>query len=225
MSFRDYNYIFVVTYARSGSTLIQSLLNSLDGVQIRGENNNALFYLYQAFSGVKMTAKLGRWGRESEPDQPWYGAGEMKPIGFQNASLNALVRNVLCPTDGISVLGFKEIRYTPFFMTDKQFKDYMDFLLGAFPGAKIVFNTRKADDVAKSAWLAKEKPGKVKDWVNRCDERFAQCNASSDQTILMHYNDYVVDRSKIAELYTFLGFDFDLDVVNAIFSKPLKHAK
>ena len=33
---RDLDYVFVVTYARSGSTLLQALLNACPGVQIRG---------------------------------------------------------------------------------------------------------------------------------------------------------------------------------------------
>jgi hypothetical protein len=31
-----FNYIFIVAYARSGSTLLQGIINSIDGVVIRG---------------------------------------------------------------------------------------------------------------------------------------------------------------------------------------------
>ncbi len=39
-------YLFIVTYGRSGSTLLQGILNSIPGYLIRGENRAALFHLY-----------------------------------------------------------------------------------------------------------------------------------------------------------------------------------
>lgn len=225
MTYEDYRYIFIVTYARSGSTLMQSLVNALDGVQIRGENNNALYHLYRAISGIESARKLGHGGRESQPDEPWYGAGELRPVIFRKTLLDSFLKNVLRPDEGMSVLGVKEIRHTPHFMADHHFFEYMDFLLAAFPDARIIFNTRAANNVAKSGWLAKENPEATKTWVMRCDQRFQKYNEQSDQTILMHYDDYVADHSKIAELYDFLGTRFDPERVCAIFDKPLRHAK
>lgn len=40
-SFR-FGSILVITYGRSGSTLLQGILNSIDGILIRGENHNFL---------------------------------------------------------------------------------------------------------------------------------------------------------------------------------------
>ncbi len=225
MTFQDYSYIFVITYARSGSTLLQSLLNTLDGVQIRGENNNALFHLYQSFSGIREARKFGLYGRESEPDEPWYGVGDLRPIKYRNALLNAFVNHVLRPMDGKSVLGFKEIRHVQFYMNDEQFSGYMRFLLNTFPNAKIIFNTRNAEDVAKSAWHARTDPSKIKALVANCDERFSSFDAKSKRTILMRYDDYVADHSRIAELFSFLGHPYDAATVEAVFAKPLSHAK
>ncbi|MFA3920787.1 sulfotransferase [Ruegeria hyattellae] len=225
MNYKDYSYLFIVTYGRSGSTLMQSLLNSLDSVQIRGENYNALFHLHQTIRDVSKTKKLSRKRRISNPDEPWYGAGALQPLLYRNTLLNAFVSHVLRPEEGKTVLGFKEIRHSPKIMTDFQFTAYMDFLLETFPGAKIVFNTRNAEDVAKSGWFAQQDPEKTTATIRACDARFARYDASSDQTILMHYDDYVTDRSKIAELFAFLGYDYDAEVVAAIFSKPLEHAK
>ena len=43
---RRYNFVFIFTYGRSGSTLLMGLLNSLPHYCIRGENNNLLHRLY-----------------------------------------------------------------------------------------------------------------------------------------------------------------------------------
>ena len=39
-------YVFVMTYGRSGSTLLMGLLNTIPGYLVRGENDDALRYLY-----------------------------------------------------------------------------------------------------------------------------------------------------------------------------------
>src|SRR3954464_1127587 len=43
-------FVFVVTYGRSGSTLVQGLLNALPGTLVRGENNFYILPLFQAWS-------------------------------------------------------------------------------------------------------------------------------------------------------------------------------
>ena len=44
MTARD--YVFVMTYGRSGSTLLMGLLNTIPGYLIRGENDDALRFLF-----------------------------------------------------------------------------------------------------------------------------------------------------------------------------------
>src|SRR6056297_391020 len=45
--------VFVVTYGRSGSTLVQNLLNGLPGACVRGENENLLAPLVRAWDIVR----------------------------------------------------------------------------------------------------------------------------------------------------------------------------
>ena len=73
LNISKYNFVFVVTYGRSGSTLLQKVLGDIDGYHISGENNNALYGLYQSFKFANM-AKM-RFGQEmTKHDNPWYGA-------------------------------------------------------------------------------------------------------------------------------------------------------
>ena len=59
MILSDYSYIFIVTYAKSGSTLLQSLINAAPGVDIKGENTNALYHLYKSYASLALTAERG----------------------------------------------------------------------------------------------------------------------------------------------------------------------
>ena len=48
-----FDSVLIVTYGRSGSTLLQGILNSIEGCLIRGENDNFCFALYQAHQSIK----------------------------------------------------------------------------------------------------------------------------------------------------------------------------
>ena len=45
--------VFVITYGRSGSTLLQNMFNALPGYVLRGENNNILSSLVQSWEALR----------------------------------------------------------------------------------------------------------------------------------------------------------------------------
>ena len=45
-------FLFVVTYGRSGSTLVQGLLNAMPGVLVRGENNLFVLPLFRSWDAL-----------------------------------------------------------------------------------------------------------------------------------------------------------------------------
>lgn len=52
-----YNHILIITYGRSGSTLIQGILNAIPGVRVFGENGNVFFDLYKTFKKLSYLKK------------------------------------------------------------------------------------------------------------------------------------------------------------------------
>lgn len=221
----NYRYIFLVTYARSGSTLLQSLLNSCEGVQIRGENSGTLYHLYKAIRATETARKFGVNPHTKDVDGPWFGAFKIRPQIFENNMIGSFVRNVLAPDPGVKVTGFKEIRYNLKFIPKEDFAPYMDFLLAKFPGAKVIFNTRPAADVAKSSFVAKQNPHKVHEWIAEADQNFISYDATSDRTMLMRYDQFTKDHSLIHKMLDFLELDWDVETVERVFAKPLTHAK
>jgi hypothetical protein len=151
-------YLFVVTYGRSGSTLVQGLLNTLPGTLIRGENNFYVLPLYTAWSQVRtfqrQHAKEARKGVQSA----FYGLDEMQPDDFV-ATTRELVRRQLYgtrPRGEIRVLGFKEVLWHR--IPPRQTQAFFDFLEAVFPGARYVLNRRDHEQVATSGfWRSKEK--------------------------------------------------------------------
>lgn len=223
---KDFDFVFVVTYARSGSTLLQSLLNACPGTVIRGENNNALYHLFRTIQALDEAHRLhGKPATAARRDEPWFGADRIEPEFFEKRALTLFLRRVLTPPQGAKVIGFKEIRHTPFFIPEDQFAPYMDFLLTRFPRAKIVFNSRRGTDVAASSFIAKENPDKVRAWVAATDARFAAFAKTSDRVIHMRYEDWVADHSKVHDMLDFLGLDWSAEAVERVMAKPLTHGK
>ena len=225
MPLSDYRYVFVVTYARSGSTLLMSILNQGHDVCLRGENKATLYHLYRAIDAGIDTARRGKNGRQTQQDMPWFGAHEVKPVRFRNQLLNAFVSTVLTPPEGTRVTGFKEIRHESAFMNDEDFAGYVSFLLTSFPDARIVFNSRDAAAVGKSAWLKDRPTTAVEKMVSTCDRRFATAlQAHPDRCFLVKYEDFTADPSRYEALFAFLNLPYTPEVITRVLEKPLRHA-
>lgn len=207
----DYRYVFIVTYGRSGSTLLMSLLNTIPGYRISGENYNALYRLYQADAAIGKAFQQHSDRRHLVSQGAWYGAPRMRPQLFRYELADSFVAHVLRPEPGDRVLGFKEIRYIKTDMPD--LTGFLDFLRATFPGCKIVFNHRNLADVARSSW-----------WANsdRSMEKLAAADArlweipEDEQHFHFSYDEIDDSLKNIRALFEFLGEDLDEQVVREV---------
>ena len=226
-SFRhpDRGYVFVVTYGRSGSTLIQSLLNTIPGYLIRGENNNALFGLYKSWRALSRSPDIARMRHEaspSGPEHPWFGAEGIDTDAYRDALCAGFAQHVLRPPPETQVCGFKEIRT----MSDpKAFAGFMGFLRDGFPQARFVFNTRNADAVSRSSWWRKHPPDDVKAMVASADHLFAEyVAANAAHSVMLCYDDYTKDHTALEPLFTMLGDRPAEGALSRVMATRLTHA-
>ncbi len=219
-------HVFIVTYGRSGSTLLQNLLNALPGYQIRGENNNALFHLMQACTVVRAAESLRgmrRSGKTSDPAHPWYGGERIDPDAFGAALARTFSQQVLQPDPGVRVSGFKEIR---FHTHPGAFERYLDFIHTHFPGSRFVFNTRDHAAVARSGWWRKHDPQEVAQLLGRAEDLFAAyLQKHPERGIRVHYDDYNGRPEALAPLFDFLDESPDPALVQRIMDTRLTHAR
>lgn len=229
-------YVFIVTYGRSGSTLLQNVLNGIPGYLIRGENDNILLHMARAWMVAKHTPDIvnrreamapayegwrdPRYGKQIDP---WFGAELISPpeMGFGLADL--FVRSVLKPPPGTRVTGFKEIRYH---FAGEDMEKYFNFILNFFPNSRLIFNTRNLNAVARSGWWAKYSHEDFMAEVGDADRRFrAYSAARPDRTMLMHYDDYNGNPDAFARLFDFLDEPFRRSYVATLMSQKLDHVK
>ena len=223
--YSDYTYLFIITYGRSGSTVLMRLLNAAPDIDIKGENYAALEGLFQSVNSAERALQHIR-GDTDGPDHPWYGASAVDAVGYRTAMIDAFVTHVLRPPEGARRIGFKEIRHRSEQMTDETFESYVTFLLTTFPDARIIFNTRDWRSVAKSAWLAARSRARVRRDIEATDARFRKAHATMpERTMMFDYSDLQADSARLSALMDFVGADLSEDEVAAVLARPLTHTK
>lgn len=198
----DYDYVFVMAYGRSGSTLLQAILNSTPGVLMRGENRGLAYYLHQFHkSAVKDAAWAGDVARRKV--NPFFGIRDYPADLAITRIRELLLDTVLRPEPGTKVLGFKEIRWY-----QEDLPEYLDFMRKVFPGARFILNTRQLSDVARSSWWADHDD--AFEQLEVIEERMlSAAEALGPSVFHLRYDEYVDDPSKLRGLFEWLGLGFD----------------
>lgn len=212
--------IFIVTYGRSGSTLLQSLLQTMVGAQINGENGGALEGLFHASKAAHLARET--WGRKPHPAaHPWRGAHRIDPDRFEQRLVEVFTQEILHPPPAARWIGFKEIRYH---RLGDDFPVFLQFCRRNFHNAFFVFNSRRGEKVAKSKWWANQPEKKVLQLVARMDTHFAAF-AVANPRISHHvfYEETIADPTSLVPLFEKLGETLDLDKMQSILSNPLTH--
>ena len=210
-----YRSILVVTYGRSGSTLLQGILNSIDGVVIRGENNDFCFGLYQAWRSLVLTQKHCK-GSDS-PRNSWYGASDLKPELFI-AQVRNLIRDQLLPKDQVDICyGFKEIRYLKRL---DELTSYLDFLSIVFPEPAFIFNIRNHADVYQSGFWKNYDKNLILKNLGMADNLFSEYVHTHDNALLVNYEAITSGLDEIKSLLRFLGAPFDEELLRAVLKTP-----
>lgn len=222
---RRLNYLTVVTYGRTGSTAIQSSLNALPGVLIRGENYNALRGLHDYLQAIAETADRHHSGK---PAHPWYGSARLSPADVRDDLERHVVEHILRPNKDTRWAGFKEVRYEPgHFPEYDLLLDYLLFLDKVMPGIRYLFNTRAADDAALSGWWPgnADAPAVIETTNAWLTEAAADLNRilGADRAAVVAYEDWAADPEVLIEAYARLGLPQDDRAVREALGTRLEH--
>ncbi|WP_205471910.1 sulfotransferase [Nocardioides sp. SYSU D00038] len=213
----DLGYLFVMTYGRSGSTVLNSVLNTVPGYTIRGENRAALRHLHQ-FHATMLAEKRRRGAATRTPGHPWYGIAGYPERRALEALRALALQTVLRPEPGTRVTGFKEIRWY-----HDDLADHVGWLREVFPGARFVVNTRNHADVLRSGWWAEQGPGMADRLAEIERDLLAVAADLGDAAHHVHYDDYAADPTALRPLFDWLGEPFDEDALRATMSVRLTH--
>ncbi len=207
----DLGYVFVVTYGRSGSTLLQGILSATPGVVIRGENGGVVQHLFAFHETV--TRHRDRLARADvlPPSHPWWGVDGYPDATALRDLRTLLLDTVLRPDEDTTVVGFKEIDWPT-----ERLAELLAFMRAVFPGARFVLNTRDLEQVATSKWWARNPDAMAE--LTAMEQRYvAALDALGDDAwFRVHYDDWVADPAQLRGLFEWLGIDFDEDRVRGV---------
>ncbi|GAB2953369.1 sulfotransferase [Nonomuraea fastidiosa] len=208
-----FDSILVVTYGRSGSTLLQGILNTIDGCLIRGENDNLCYGLFQAYQSVLTCKRQAPYNRTVR--DPWWGC-DFDEGTFFSASRSLVERLLLAGSAPGSVCcyGFKEIRYDEF--DRATLFRYLGFLERLFPNPALIFNTREHRDVMASAWWRDLDPGTARLRLARAEENFRAYAAAKPNCFMIDYRDTSQASPRLRELFAFLGADYSAAAIGRV---------
>ncbi len=213
----DLSYVFVMTYGRSGSTLLMGLLNTLPGYLIRGENDDALRFLHDFHTTCVARSQHWPVDRVRRRTDAFYGIGDFPPAlslaDIRKLALDTLLR----PKPETRVTGFKEIRW----WRHDDLPAYVAWLREVFPGARFLVNTRNHADVLQSKWWAKG--GDNSEHLADIERRLLEAAAGlGDAAYRVHFDDYVADPGVLAPMFAWLGEEYDEASVRATMER--KHS-
>jgi hypothetical protein len=213
---KPHQYVFIIAPGRSGSTLIQNLLNSIPNWLIRGENGGIHLSLIDTVRTARESQKQFG-GKERPPSHPWFGITEFELESFGRDLGEAFVADILRPPPETRVVGFKEIRWNWKNLTQDLF-----VMQTLFPGSRFVLNTREPSAIAQSGWWRDVENSH--EWVSKRVRAIEQASRETgDESFLLRYEEYTANPSSLIDLFSWLGEAWDLERVEKVLSERLTH--
>ncbi|MGJ0493146.1 sulfotransferase [Methylobacter sp.] len=204
----NFQSVLIITYGRSGSTLLQGLLNSIEGCVVRGENYNMCHGLFLAYRALQETkAQFGNGDYSLSVTEPWFGAAWLDDQRFLQDA-RELVFHQLMPENMGSFpqcIGFKEIRYSPPNIEFSLLHAYLDFLSKLFPNPAFIFLTRDHDQVVKSGWWKSVGEIGVKRNLEQFEATISTYIKEKNFVFMLEYSDMTSRTARLKELFEFLG--------------------
>ena len=208
-----YKRLFVVTYGRSGSTLLQGVLNAIPGYLIRGENWDVLGHMKAFFDAAPRFDDAP--ASSAAPVDPLYGwqwfRDEIYAAGLARFLDRMLLGEAKLPD--LRCLGFKEVRYTP-----QNVSERVDFLRAVYPGCGIVLNVRDPEAVAASEFQRGRPPAYFRQF-NAVLEDLASVDRHA---CLVRYEDVITGTGTLPALFAFLREPLDRKVLADVLAR--KHS-
>ena len=179
-----YRYVFVVTYGRSGSTLVQGLLNALPRVLVRGENDLYLLDLYRALARVRaFRDEHGEHGSLNVVSA-FYGLKAIRRSAFMQAMNDIVTAGVIGNLDGgdYDVIGFKEVVWHR--ISPDETAAFFDTMDKTFPGVRYVLNTRDVERVLGSGFWRDTDADEARSLIERVVEVQEHLRATRPDRVL-----------------------------------------
>lgn len=219
------NFLFLVTFGRSGSTALQAAINAHPHTVMRGENYLALRGMERYIESIACAADRHHAGR---PDHPWFGTARLDAHAVRDEMRTHVVQTILRPAKDTRWLGYKEVRYeTGYFADPDALLEHLLFLSSFFPGARFLINTRAASSAEVSGWWP-DNPNASEVLANTVANLTEAADylsgvLGSKRVAHVRYEEWSDDATLLTRALTSLGFPADDALIQTTLSERLTH--
>ena len=205
------NYILIITHGRTGSTLLQGILNSVEGCHIKGENFNFIYDLFQSHQSLSKALAFKNQGDTLSSAHPWFGVADYNMENYRQ-QIASVIKNTLMPSKqsnkNIKYLGFKEIRYFDLFESDPSgeiLSKYLDFLTAVLHPCKLILLQRNLDNVLSSGWWANTDKELMRGKLSAFNDFLCSYSQKNKKTTFcIQYEDLINQGKRLYQLFSFL---------------------
>lgn len=222
---RGLRFVTVITYGRTGSTVLQSALNALPGVLVRGENYGALRGLHDYAQALAETAQRHS---ASGSAHPWFGSRGLDPTAALAGLRDQVVATLLRPHRDTTWAGFKEVRYEPGHFADyDEMLEFLLFLNTLLPDIAYVMNVRSVEQVSGSGWWPEH--GDALTVLRETRERLVRASEElsgllgPSRVVLVDHDEWSRDASVLVDAFAQVGLPRDDEAVRRAWATRLDH--
>lgn len=211
-----YDHTLIITYGRTGSTLLQGILNTVDGILIRGENLNICYGLFSSYKSLLNT--INNHSAAEDPTHPFYGSKDLNENKFITDAYTLIKNQLTSKHKNILNWGFKEIRYTPERLNQEQpdeLSNYLDFLNILFPNAAFIFLTREHKNVINSAFWNKKRSQHALHEIQYFEKEAKSWSKTKDNCFWIDYKHLTLATQHLEYLFNFLDFPFNKEKIKS----------
>jgi len=150
------DYVFVVAYGRSGSTLVQGMLNAMPRTLVRGENGLYVQHLFRAWRAAEVIRQKRKGGPSRKPTSAFFGINALTRARFVRSAQRLLTSGILGRESAKDYdrIGFKEVDWHQVAPAETEL--FFDWLDDVCPGARYIVNTRDIEQVLGSGFWQRQ---------------------------------------------------------------------
>jgi hypothetical protein len=212
LRFGRLRYVVIVSYGRTGSTLLQGVLMTAPHVLVRGEQGGTVAHLQAWYSDLCRHQRRLAKRYELSRLHPFFGIGGF-PRDEALRRLRALLNETLLrPRIDTAVVGFKENRWP------EDVGASLQFIRQLLPGVRFIVNTRDQAAVATSGFWRRR--GNAASEVRRRHDAIVAAARGHDDVYFVHYDEWVRQPECLRGLFEWLGIEFRPDRVAEVLRRP-----
>ena len=202
----NYKNIFIVTYGRSGSTLLMGILNSIPHVKIKGENYNLIYKYFHLVQSLRYLSCLNSIDIK-ESTHPWFSSKGSLLDKLHHLIISSINNYIYDEVPSGFVTGFKEIRYFDNF-EDDDFNLYFEFLNKNFNNSCFILNTRNHNEVVRSGCWQRENPIELIEKLSKFETSIRNIFINCTNFFEIDFYDVINQSQNLSNMFKFLGADY-----------------